>query len=456
MHTKTKILLLFIAIVCAISSYLILSVDTVQTIYINTKISSFDPNSNKVAGVWSPKFLNTYHRIKKFWTLEKESEYSGILATDAFNRAIIVERNWIKKIQQPIGLVPRNESAKWQKWLGRDNGADLLPYLLISSYFFDRENYQIWLTMLNRQTELCDGLSCWLDLASGEKAFTDPEEIAFDTAELLKDGFMPLQEWIGQDPFLAISVAMADKLIPLCQRKTEHGLICARRSEINGDLMMVLSHLWLITGKEHYREFAKKMVDAYVYDIFPRFGGLFPEKLPNNLDQPGQFSLVMGDHANEIVQGFGDYCYALFQKKHPDFNWCLQEFNSLIKFSLQAPRGPEGLWFRKAHIPKQEKDTDARSDVWGYLVNSFRLYDFLAKTPTYNQEVKRIIAGVISLGAYPWENNFYDGNADAIESMIYSLPYEEDEKLEQWIDSETQRMFSKQAHNGRQPCSMDY
>jgi len=118
----------------------------------------------------------------------------------------------------------------------------------------------------------------------------------------MKDGLIPLTEWLGKSPWSNRMLEILDDL-PLLTRvaKNIHGNWYGSSAtvEVNGDLLQVLSRMYWFTGKRKYLDWAIEIADNYLNE----------KQLPTRaLDH-----LRIRDHGCEIISGLCEviHCHLL-------------------------------------------------------------------------------------------------------------------------------------------------
>ncbi len=84
----------------------------------------------------------------------------------------------------------------------------------------------------------------------------DLERIIFGAPEYLKDGLLPLTEYLGPSPWSERMIAITDDVWAHASVEAEFGSLPSLDVEINGEQLQVLSRLYWMTGEGKYLEWA--------------------------------------------------------------------------------------------------------------------------------------------------------------------------------------------------------
>jgi hypothetical protein len=98
----------------------------------------------------------------------------------------------------------------------------------------------------------------------------------------------------------------------------------------------------------------------------------------------------------------------------------LQQFLDRI---LVTGRTDEGLWYNSVNVSTLEPFDNNLADTWGYILNGYQTFDLAEGTDRYATEIERAMRAVATKHSINWEGNRQDGYTDAIESMLYLLPW---------------------------------
>jgi hypothetical protein len=123
----------------------------------------------------------------------------------------------------------------------------------------------------------------------------------------------------------------------------------------------------------------------------------------------------------------------------------LREFLDKI---LVTGRTDGGLWYNSVDVSTLEPFDNNLADTWGYILNGYQVFDLAEGTDRYAAEIERAMRAAATQHSINWEGNRQDGYADAIESMLYLLPWFDIPECRYWVDDEIEVMFLKQRPDG--------
>ena len=83
------------------------------------------------------------------------------------------------------------------------------------------------------------------------------DRIIFDNSEYVKDGLLPLTEWLGPSPWSERMSGIMDDLWTHAAVETAAGKIPSTNPEVNGDLMQLTSRFFWMTGDRKYLEMSR-------------------------------------------------------------------------------------------------------------------------------------------------------------------------------------------------------
>ena len=140
-------------------------------------------------------------------------------ANEAFVRSRRLMRDWLTFADPASGLLPRHlQGDGLDLWNAQDTSADLYPFLVLTAYFTDPALYQgRMIDILRAETTLTSRLDRLPDTYSFSKkgfAFDTPDltRILFGSSEYVKDGLLPITEFLGETPWRARMFGMLDDI----------------------------------------------------------------------------------------------------------------------------------------------------------------------------------------------------------------------------------------------------
>lgn len=361
-------------------------------------------------------------------------------AAEGWERSYRYMNAWLEYADPSSGLIPRNldGSPGQDIWNARDCAADNFPFLVLTSFFTDQEKYNgVMRDILASETRLTSRVKSLPDTYSFSKGdfaadSIDMDRIVFGTSEYIKDGLLPLTEWLGHSPWYDRMITMLhdlDEYVDVAGvRGQEFGK--AAKAEVNGELLQVLSRMYWMTGEEDLLIWAQQIGDYYL------LGEGFPL---THFDY-----LRLRDHGCELVAGLCEL-YATMHFKYPKKKQDYQKpLYRLLDHILEHGRNDDGLFYNAIN-PQTGKVVDSGvSDGWGYMLNGYYTVYMLDSVPAYKEAVTKVFQNLHKYHNFNWENKGADGYADAIEGAINLYNRVPDQKAANWIDSEIQIMWSMQ------------
>ena len=371
------------------------------------------------------------------------AEMNGKLANEGFNRCLKYVHAWLELADSATGLIPRNINDKQSKiiWNAKDCAADNYPFMVLTSALLERDLYNGKMKeMLETETKLTSRLGALPDTYSfSKKGFANKNvvlsDIIFGSAEYVKDGLIPLTEWLGPSPWSERMISIIDDILKNAHVKTPYGIIVSDDPEVNGDMLQSLSRIYWITGDKEYLDQAIRIGDYYL------LGGNHPTR---------NFKLLrLRDHGCEVVSGlcelYATVSYVYPQKKEA-YKAPVYEMLDRI---LEIGRNNDGLFYNSINPVKGIPVNGGIADNFGYTLNGFYTVYLLDKIEKYREPILKTLSVLNEkYRNFPWEGSSSDGYADAIEGALNLYAREAVPSAEQWINSEIKVMWNKQQQSG--------
>ena len=371
-----------------------------------------------------------------------QAHANGELVNEGLERCRRFVTDWLAHADPATGLIPRNLYKDADIWNAKDAAADNYPFMVLTAALTDQELFQgRMLNMLERETQLTSRIDRLPDTYSFDKtAFDEPEvdleSILFGSSEYIKDGLLPLTEWLGVSPWSARMIGILDDMWKHAPVDTEYGKIVSTNVEVNGEMLQVLSRVFWMTGDQKYLDWALRLGDYYL------LGKQHPTRDFN--------TLRLRDHGCEIVAGLCElYATASFAAvtKKEEYQPHIYE---LLDRILEIGRNEDGLFYNAVNPQTGTIAIEGIADNFGYNFNGFYSVYLIDSIEAYRT------ATVKGLGAlndnyrnFDWERGSADGYADAIEGALNLYAREPVPSTAAWIESETQVMWSMQDSSHR-------
>ncbi len=374
-------------------------------------------------------------------TLFRRAEQHARQAAEAFYRSRKYIDGWLAHADPKTGLIPRNlrESHYWN---GRDAAADNYPFMVLTAALTDRALLAGRLTEM-LQTE--SKLTCRVDRLPDDFDFVKQgwrreqvnlDAIIFDGTEYVKDGLLPITEWLGPSPWSQRATGIIDDIWKHAPIATPSGNIPTLNFEVNGDLLQACARLFWFTGDRKYLDWAIRLGDYYL------LGDHHPTR--------DMKELQLGDHSCEVINGLSELylaCHFAAPAKKKAYEKPLHELYDRL---LQIARNEHGLFYLRVNT-RTEEHTPALTDNWGYNLDGLYTAFLLDGTPAYRDAVRQALSNLkahyTGQGGM-CQSSSADGYADSIEGAITLLNREPVASAFEWVDAEIKTMWGKQQPDG--------
>jgi hypothetical protein len=260
----------------------------------------------------------------------------------------------------------------------------------------------------------------------------DMSAIIFGASEYVKDGLLPLTEWLGASPWRDRMVDLVDGILEHADTETPVGMLPATDHEVGGELMQVLSRLYWMTGLDKYKSIAFRYADYFLLHAHPAI----------------KTKLSLDDHGCEVIGGLSEVYY-LASKKDPErYQKYKTPIYTLLDRILEIGRNENGLFYMEIDPVSGNVLRDELTDNWGYNYNAFLTVAEVDSYEPYRKVVRYALENVHKHTGYPWEGDIADGYADSIESGLNLLNRIPVESGFRWVEHETKHMLAKQGDDG--------
>ncbi len=365
---------------------------------------------------------------------------NGKLANEGFIRCQNFVKGWLNHADPATGLIPRNLNRNKDIWNAQDSAADNYPFMVLTAAITDRPMFDgRMLDMLRTETRLTSRIGNLPDTYSFTKkdfqtAQPDLNRIIFGSSEYVKDGLLPLTEWLGPSPWCDRMIGILDDIWKHAPVDTKYGKIPSTSQEVNGEMLQTLSRIYWMTGDKKYLEWAVRLGDYYLLD----------EHHPTKNEK----RLSLDDHGCEIISGLCEL-YATVNFVQPDKKRTHQKaIHEMLDRILEIGRHEHGLFYNWIN-PQTGEHAGDLTDNWGYDLNGFYTVYLIDKTEAYRQAVLYALGNLTQYYSdYKWEGGGADGYADSIEGAINLYNREPVRTAEKWLDYSTKLMWKIQKTDG--------
>lgn len=368
---------------------------------------------------------------------------NGRLANESYERSLRLTQAWVQRKDSASGLIPSNFRESSDVWEPHNAGADNYAFMVLTSYLLDKELLNGEMRhMLDQERKLTSRIRSLPDTYSFSRQdfkMPKPENnwIIFSTSEYMKDGLVPITEYMGPSPWRDRMMEMLNDL-PAIYDVLKHvdqlGVYKVASEEVNGEMLQTLSRVYWMTGDEKYLDWATRIGDYYLKD----------DRDLSHIDY-----LRLRDHGCEVIGGLSELYVALHYARPDVKKQYQQRFHALLDKVLEYGRNKDGLFYNAINTNTGVPRDSATADTFGYVFDAYYAVYLVDGTEKYRQAV---LEGVRSLNDhyrnFAWEGKSHDGYADAIEGGINIYNREPDPSLRKWIDSEIKVMWGMQKDNG--------
>jgi hypothetical protein len=372
--------------------------------------------------------------------LLRQAERNARLANEAFFRCRKYVDGWLAHADPATGLIPRNFGESRDFWNGRDSAADNYPFMVLTAAMTDRSlMHGRLLDMLRTETRL----TCRADRLPDDYSFlkqgwrreqVNLDEIIFDGAEYVKDGLLPIAEWLGPSPWSERMIGITEDIWKNAHIETPYGKIPTLNFEVNGDLLQACSRLYWFTGGRKYLDWATRLGDYYL--------------LGTNHPTRDLKMLRLIDHGCEVINGLTELYVAVSHAQPEKKRAYQQSVHEMFDCILEKGRNEDGLlysWFN----PKTGEHSKDLCDTWGYDYDGFYTMWLVDGTGSYREAVRKALGNLKGkyVGAC-WGDKSADGFADSIEGAINLYNRDPVASAADWIDSQIRLMWAIQRPDG--------
>ncbi len=365
--------------------------------------------------------------------------YNGKAANEGFVRCGNYVHGWLTLADSATGLIPRNTKDLY--WNAQDAAADNYPFMVLTASMTDRSMFDgLMLNMLNTEIRLTSRLGRLPDTYDfAKQGFLDDEpdinKIMFGSSEYVKDGLLPLTEWLGPSPWSDRMIGILDDMWKYAPVETPYGKIVSENVEVNGEMLQTLSRIYWMTGEEKYLEWALRLGDYYL------LGDHHPTRDMNRLK--------LRDHGCEIISGLCEL-YATVHFARPGKKKAYRKpVHEMLDRILEVGRNEYGLFYNSINPVTGEILDKGIADTWGYTFNGYYTVYLLDGTGEYRQATLKALSNIDAhYRNFDWEHGSSDGYADAIESALNLYNRERVSSAADWIDSQIKVMWGMQQPDG--------
>jgi len=363
---------------------------------------------------------------------------NGRQAAEALRRCHRYVVGWLDHADPETGLIPRNLQKDRDIWNGKDSAADNYPFMVLTCALTDREMFEgRMLEMLRTEEKLTSRLDNLVDPYSFSKHDfyhddADLDRMIFESSEYVKDGLMPITEWLGPSPWSDRMVGIIHSILEHAPVNTPGGRLPSDNVEVNGEMMQTLSRLYFMQADEKYLDAACRIADYYL--------------LGNQHPTRDMKALRLRDHGCELISGLTEVYVACNFARPANKRAYQQPLHEMLDRILEVGVNADGQMYDVIN-PRSGKVLKKRlSDTWGYNYNGYYAVYLVDGTKSYQKAVCHALS-MLNAHSRDYQKDS-DSIADSVEGAINLLNREHDESAVNWVDHEIGRMFAIQRPDG--------
>ena len=383
----------------------------------------------------NPLILN----YTKATTPEETARINAISNQETLKRLDLFSKAWSQKIDPETGLIPYrlNWGKEYKLYRPEHSGADFYPFLILSSHLTN--NQTIPWPQHNYPTNFPAAVDLNKDKIIEKNIVVnyDSTQQMFAASELVKDGLIPLIEFFGKNTqYYPQATGIIETIFKACPHQTEYGCLPAITSEVNGEILISLSRLYLISKDDYFLELGKPIFNFYTLKVLQENN----YRLCSNIDQETltcRDTLALGDHSNEIIPGLIEFYHSSYVKDpsiKDTYHLTLKNFLENTKPGLSK----DYFWIRT------NKNTPEFTDTGDYINNAYFLFSQIDQETTFiNESLTNLENKEITEFAYN-----ADGIADKIEGTIYLQHAFNNKAANLWIHKNIHWLNTQQKESG--------
>lgn len=389
----------------------------------------------------APRPAATWPSLEDYDAMPRLERYAS-QANRALRQCRLFVSGWLLHADPKTGLIPRNLRQNRDIWNAKDSAADNYPFMVLTCALTDPDMFQgRMLDILRTEEKVTSRLDHLPDTYSFPKQGFESQKpdlgaMIFGGSEYVKDGLMPLTEWLGESPWSVRMIGILDSILAHAPHQTPHGPIPSDNVEVNGEMMQVLGRVYWMTGDTKYLEMAVRIADYYL------LGDHHPTR---DLTR-----LRLDDHSCELVSGLSEVYFTCHHARKEKAAVYREPIHAMLDRILEIGVNEDGLMYDTIDPVAGKVTRDALTDNWGYNYNAFYTVWQLDGEERYREAVRKALRALSNRRylTYPWEGWSSDGIADAVEGAINLYNREPVAGVETWVDANIDRMLRIQKSDG--------
>lgn len=350
---------------------------------------------------------------------------------------------WLQFADPTTGLLPRRlDGFEWHYWNAKDCAADNYPFLTLVAHITN--NYSLRLIsrhILEQERKLTarvDSMTDDFDFATQTFKTATPNlpDVIFGAAEYIKDGLIPITEWLGPTPWSRRAEELLRDIWKHAEVDSPLGKVPSDSIEVDGDLLQAMSRLYWMTGDDRYKDWAFKIADLYITH-------------KPLLDLP---ILALRDHGCEIIGGLSEvYVIAAHkdQKRHATYKPVI---HALLDFISRHGLNEDGMMHIRVDTKTGQPTQPGINDGFGYVLNAFLTVADIDSEPRFREPVIHTLSNIKNVELEKMEGiagpAMADQLADSLEGAINLLNRIPISSAFDWVDRKMEVLFSQQRPDG--------
>jgi hypothetical protein len=376
-------------------------------------------------------------------------------------RALVISNRvmhgWLARLDPVSGLLPHRGRFQGSEpdpsWVVANTAADLYPFMVMAARLTEPAVYHgAMLDILRQETLLTTRLGRLSDDVKGGgrgfvRATPDMDAIIFGSSEYMKDGLIPLTELFGDTPWYYRMQGIATDIVRHAPYESSRGRLPAQTTEINGNMLQVLSRLYFKTGDTTYLDQVLAIADFYFLDMLPTTSDLPVDRWDVKTQKPLTTRFVLSDHGNEIVGGLSEAFVLAMHARPEKAAQYKPAFIRMIDRLLAVGRTADGVWHHDIDIVTGTPIANRHAHCWGYMFNGVYTAYMATGEPRFREAVERALDTVTRTPTYLFDETppvkwwSADSYSDAIESALVLMNRLPHDGLPEQIDIATGKML---------------
>lgn len=379
-----------------------------------------------------------------------EVQRNATAAQEAFIRCHRLMEAWLARRDPVTSLLPQNLNSP--VWTPENSAADLWSFLVLTAYFTDRSRFEGLLREILRHeivfTTRMGRLPDAFSFSTHRFLYPEPDlsRLIFGASEYAKDGLLPITEVVGRTVWYERLRDLVEDIFRQAAVETAYGRLPASDTEVNGNMLQVLSRLFAATGQRRYLEWAERIGDAYLLEMLPRNNGLPAHRWDFTHHRPVHDLLSLNDHGNEIIGGLGELFVTVSYADPQRAAQYREPFQRMLDTLLEHARNADGLWVGQIQPSTLQVLQADPPDTWGYALNPVYTFYLLTGEGKYRDTVARALSNLNQARYKNWGGA--DAFADSLESGLVLLNRLPEPAGLAWLEDIAPIFLSKQRENG--------